>query len=306
MSSYGFLAIKSLLKKEFIEHKVAFLYVPGILLSLLFLALFTAIWRNGGNFEMMGEFGAPEEGVDLFSVLYVMSIAIWLGYLTLMLFFYFAGSFHADRKNNSLLFWKSLPVSDLEIMATKTLAGLTVFPALIMFWAFLGAVFGYIVLNSVGGISPLVAALNSGTTLWTFINIQVSAMVFIFFSLLWYLPLFTFFGLLGALLKNWAGLAFILIIAMVSALESILSFSASGVFAQMLEDRLSKPFEIIKNITESQAYVMPSNIFDTISIANFVPGFLSQIDWAQMAIGWGLSALFIYLASEYRRRRLDA
>jgi len=93
---------------------------------------------------------------------------------------------------------------------------------------------------------------------------------------------------------------------MVSALESILSFSASGVFAQMLEDRLVMPFKIIKDITESQAYLLPANMFDTISIANFVPKFLSQIDWAQMAIGWGLAALFIYIASEYRRRRLDA
>ncbi len=306
MSSYNLTSAKSLLRKEFIEHKTAFLYVPGILMGLLFIAFYVAVWRNGAQLGMMGNVIDHGEGFDLFAMLYSGSLAVWLGYLTLMLFFYFAASFHVDRKNNSLLFWKSLPVSDLEIMATKTLAGLTVFPAIIMFWAFLGAIIGYISLNTVGTISPVISALNSGTSFWAFINVQVSAMVFIITSLLWYLPLFAFAGLLGVLLRNWAVPAFILIVAMISALESIMTFSKQGVFAQMIEDRLSAPFEIIKVMLNQPGNRVGPDMFEIVSLVEFVPGFLSQIDWMQMVIGWAVAAIFIYGASEYRRRRIES
>ena len=58
---------------------------------------------------------------DIFNAFYSVSIIVWLGYLTLMLFVFFASSFSADRKDNALLFWKSIPVSDLEILGTKPL-----------------------------------------------------------------------------------------------------------------------------------------------------------------------------------------
>ncbi|MCF6325783.1 MAG: hypothetical protein L3J21_00670 [Devosiaceae bacterium] len=309
MSSYNLASAKTLLRKEFIEHKTAFLYVPGILMGLLFLAFFVAVWRNGAQLGMLGNVIAHGEGFDLFAMLYSGSLAVWLGYLTLMLFFYFAASFHVDRKNNSLLFWKSLPVSDLEIMATKTLAGLTVFPAIIMFWAFLGAIIGYISLNTVGAFSPVISSINSGTSFWAFINVQVSAMVFIITSLLWYLPLFAFAGLLGVLLRNWAVPAFILIVAMISALESILTFSMlsrQGVFEQMIEDRLSAPFEIIRSMLNQPGSRVGPDTFEIVSMAEFIPGFLSQIDWVQMSLGWAIAAIFIYVASEYRRRRIES
>jgi len=305
MSSYNFFSAKSLLKKEFIEHKTAFLYVPGILMGLLFLAFFIAVWRNGARFEAMGNnVVASGNGFDLFAMLYSVSLAIWLGYLTLMLFFYFAASFHVDRKNNSLLFWKSLPVTDFEIMATKTLAGLTVFPAIIMFWAFLGAIIGYISLNTIGTISPVISSLNSGTSFWTFINIQISAMIFIITSLLWYLPLFAFAGLLGVLVRNWAVPAFLLIVAMISALESIMAFSRQGFFEQMIEERLVAPFEIIGKMIVDHNRVFSSEMPEMVSMVEFIPGFLLRVDWLQMVFGWAIALVFIYIASEYRRRRI--
>ena len=44
------------------------------------------------------------------------AVALWLAYLAVALFFYFGDAFSADRRNNAMLFWKSMPVSDLKIL----------------------------------------------------------------------------------------------------------------------------------------------------------------------------------------------
>ena len=53
---------------------------------------------------------------------------LWGVYLLVTLFFYFADAFSADRRNNAMLFWKSMPVSDLKMLTSKMLAGLAVLP----------------------------------------------------------------------------------------------------------------------------------------------------------------------------------
>ena len=60
--------------------------------------------------------------------------ALWFVYLMAALFFYYADAFNADRRNNAMFFWKSMPLSDFKILSSKMLAGLTIFPALIFGW----------------------------------------------------------------------------------------------------------------------------------------------------------------------------
>ena len=56
---------------------------------------------------------------------------LWFVYLMVALFFYFADAFNADRRNNAMLFWKSMPQSDFKMLMSKMLAGMTILPALI-------------------------------------------------------------------------------------------------------------------------------------------------------------------------------
>ena len=309
MSSISMSAVKSLLKKEFLEHKTPFLYVPGIFLILIFGTFFISLWRHENNIKFAGLFVRPGEGIDLFNAFYSISMVVWLGYLSLMLFVYFAASFSADRKNNALLFWKSIPISDLEILGTKTLAGLIVFPLVIMGWALITAIFGYIILTTMSAGSPLLSSFNSGVNLLTTLNVELSSLVFVVTSLLWFLPVFTFVGMLGTLLRGWAIPAFILLMAMVSAIESILNFAIGGSISDMLADRFEAPFTIVGNMMEaasSQVQETSLNVGDIVSVSNFAPNFLSQIDWTGMVVGLLFAALFVYLASEYRRRRIAA
>ncbi len=302
-------AVMSLLKKEYIEHKAAFLYVPGILIFLLLLAFSTAVWRNSANLHLVNgvtEMGLPQSGIDIFNGIFAVSILGWTGYLTLMLFFYFASSFSSDRKNNSLLFWKSLPVSDLNIMGSKTLAGLTVFPLIILIWSFVGALAGFLALSLASLVSPVIGQLNSGTNFWTTINIEISALVFMVVTLLWYLPLFAFVGFLGTLMRSWAVPAFILILAMISGLEAIVVFGDDGPISRLLEQRFNAPFKSLEGVSPGAGNMMPDGIHSIVSVGNFVPAYLAQVDWLGMVLGWFVAGVFVYLASEYRRRRLAA
>lgn len=309
MSSFSMTAVKSLLQKEFIEHKTPFLYVPGIFIILIFGTFFISLWRHEDNLKFASMFVQPGEGIDLFNAFYSVSMVVWLGYLSLMLFVYFASSFSADRKNNALLFWKSIPISDLEILGAKTLAGLVVFPFLIMGWALVTAVFGYIVLSAMSASSPILAALNSGTNLITTLNVILSSLVFMTTALLWFLPVFAFVGMLGTVLRGWAIPAFILLMVMVSAIESILNFAIGGAISDMIFNRFEAPFLIVGDMMEAAASQVTQStiqIGDIVSVSNFAPNFLSQIDWTGMVVGWLFAVIFIYLASEYRRRRLAA
>jgi hypothetical protein len=191
-------------------------------------------------------------------------------------------------------------------MGIKTLAAYIVFPLVIMGWALVTAVFGILAVNALGAISPFIASLNSGTNIWTFVNVEISSLVFIATALLWYLPLFAFVGLLGTLLRAWAVPAFVLIIIVISAFEGIVIFSREGAFVKLLEHRFDAPFEIIGNMAEQVGSFSSINLMELVSVSVFVPVYLSQVDWSGMVAGWAFAAICIYLASEYRRRRLAA
>ena len=122
-------SLTALIKREYLEHRGAFLYAPGVILVLLTVVMFSGIG--------FGRFAAVQKVAVLsaskaFEFGTLALSALWMAYLLIALFFYFADAFSADIRNNAMLFWKSMPQSDFKILASKMLAGLTIFPALIL------------------------------------------------------------------------------------------------------------------------------------------------------------------------------
>jgi ABC-2 type transport system permease protein len=61
----------------------------------------------------------------------LMSIAMVLNLvMTFVVFFYFLDALYNERKDRSILFWKSLPVSDLQVVGSKYLTGIAAIPLL--------------------------------------------------------------------------------------------------------------------------------------------------------------------------------
>ena len=119
----------TLVHREFLEHRIAFVYVPAALVSVLFTALIVAVFSSTTSIDTGGFVQTP---AMLYEGLFLIVAVLWTGYLLIGLFFYFADSFSADRRNNAMLFWRSMPQSDLKILASKMLAGATIFPLLIL------------------------------------------------------------------------------------------------------------------------------------------------------------------------------
>lgn len=136
-----------LLRREFWEHKGGFLWAPvvmgAIMTVLTVLGSITGSVMVGnrladGRFEMDGLEIDGKTGIEaatrafgmagdasLFSGVVMTSIV-----LAFVVFFYALGCLYDDRKDRSVLFWKSMPVSDAQMVLSKAAWALLLAPAL--------------------------------------------------------------------------------------------------------------------------------------------------------------------------------
>ena len=163
---------KLLLKREFWEHKGGFFWAPiwagGISLVLTLMALVVAevagrravasgkmqidgdININGLDLSALtsqmdaGDLQKLAGGIDISAV---MSSAWPMVVLAFVVFFYCLGSLYDERKDRSVLFWKSLPVSDRDTVLSKAASALLVAP-LIAVGVAIACMFGFLLLVS--------------------------------------------------------------------------------------------------------------------------------------------------------------
>lgn len=136
-------SIKWLLKREFWENKGGFFWAPIIaggvfvLLNIMAIAISSAAASRSnieiGMVKLDGVLKnmSPEAleqvaaGIDLTLLL----ITGLVGVVTaIVVFFYCLGALYDDRKDRSVLFWKSLPISDRDTVLSKVLSALLVAP----------------------------------------------------------------------------------------------------------------------------------------------------------------------------------
>lgn len=220
-----------LVRREYWEHRGTFLILPavvtGVFIGVLLLLLLglssnsievniDADWEtehethelrveDSSLMDVFGmkvaELAAMPESVRaerLDQVFTSMSL-IWIGVLWVVIIFYLLGALYDDRRDRSILFWKSMPVSDALTVGSKLAAGLVLAPMIYL---------GFIV---VAHLSLAVAAtigasgqdLSVWDTLWlsaNFLSRWAGFLVLYTFTVLWCLP---FFGWL-LLVSSWA------------------------------------------------------------------------------------------------------
>jgi ABC-2 type transport system permease protein len=289
---------RALLLREFLEHRVAFQWVPlGILVLLAASGISAMGLHRVDVLHDMPMFGATK----LFELGYLLLLCLWLAYLAVTLFFYFGDAFSADRRNNAMLFWKSMPVSDLRILVSKTLAGLLLFPAVILVVGFVSGLVLYLLVNigaylvpGLGFLGPLDAAAG-------YLQVSLYGVAFYFLMLLWYAPFFAWVGALSTVVGRWSlPLAFV-IPGMIAIIENIVFFGQGprgGVVWAYLSARWNFPM----NDADFTTIVFDPRTFNAgFHIARLV----HNIDWVQVGTGLAFAAAMIWLASEYRRRRIN-
>jgi len=167
-----------LLKREYWEHRGGFLWAPiwitGAILILTVLGIISAeVFRSNAHVQIgfsldelrrsisAEDIAKAANGLDLVQLVFVGVASVGLFFVT---FFYLLGALYDDRRDRSVLFWKSLPISDTETVASKALTAMLVMPLIVLAVATLAYV-AFLVLVSVWigahGLNPLPAVLGS-------------------------------------------------------------------------------------------------------------------------------------------------
>ncbi|TVQ29840.1 MAG: hypothetical protein EA370_14455 [Wenzhouxiangella sp.] len=163
--------LSTLVRRELWESPVAFKWAPlGISALILLFVVFSLI--IGGRFDaemaftsdmlrQLAEQPTEQRRLIVSGALFSIS-AIFFQIMLLIILFYLAGSLFDDRKDRSILFWKSLPVSDGMTVASKLASACLLVPAL-----FFGAiVLTHVVLLLIATVYGLLAGVNPIATFW--------------------------------------------------------------------------------------------------------------------------------------------
>ena len=222
--------LHTLMRREFWEHKIAVLWVPAAaaLMSAVFIVwLVFATNSSSGIVDQLNQLSAmsaSEARAQLISSYGLIAFSV-IAPLLITVPIYLLVSLYDDRKNNSALFWYSMPVSNTKTVLSKLLTALILMP--LMAFLMLAMLFVFLLL--------LLAALAvpghiEAQLIWTVISTLLQWLPWLLFSMLvaglWLLPMYGWLLFVSAFARAvpffWAiGVVFVLIM-----IESIL-FSSS-------------------------------------------------------------------------------
>src|SRR4051812_44029310 len=137
-------ALPLLMKREYWEHRGGFLWTPvwitGVILIFTVFGILSAEVFHASSHVHMGfslddlrdnisqaDWSEAGNALDMAQLMFggVTSIGVFF-----VLFFYLLGALYDDRRDRSVLFWKSLPVTDTATVASKALAAMFVAPVI--------------------------------------------------------------------------------------------------------------------------------------------------------------------------------
>lgn len=218
-----------LVRREFWEHRA--LYIAPLVVAglLVFSVLAGAVFGHG---DMHFDFSRPHLTTQAIFAMAVLSFTVpQFLVMLVMLFFYLIDCLYTERKDRSILFWKSMPVSDTATVLSKLLVALIVVP--------IGVFLLTIVTDLI--VAAIVAiGVSGGFHFWdtsTWIKLRAAMVPGLFIVMLWYAPVFGYLLLVSAWARRnvflWAALPpFLLLLIENRAL-------GTGYVATFLQYRLS-------------------------------------------------------------------
>lgn len=234
----------ALLKRESWEHR-SFWLVPAVMSAImLFLFLWAMLYAIpqsvGYDLWVDRMIRADSEDLKKFGVFFVAGLAA--PFFVMMAFvipFYLLDALYSERRDRSILFWKSLPVTDTATVLSKWGAVLIVFPAFV----FATVALLSMVIALLTGIFTLFGGGNPWELVWSHYDLfggLGSVMLFFYVEALWYLPVMGWFLLASAWAKKAPFLWAVLPPVAVAILEEM--FFDSNHFLETVGERLI-PFE---------------------------------------------------------------
>ena len=227
----------------------------------------------------------PAQQHDLLATRYELSAAMIMGTALIVGVFYTLDALYGERRDRSILFWKSLPVSDLTTVLSKLSIPLVILP-LLSFAISLATQFIMLVLSSVILVG---SGVNIGA-LWTEVSFFHVSVVLLYHLLtvhgLWYAPLYGWMLMVSAWARRAPFIWAFLPPFVICAVEKV-AFNTSH-FPTLLLERLVGPGDAMAPHSapkDFMATLIPDHFFGE-------PGL-----W----IGLALAAVFLAITVRLRR-----
>ena len=231
----------ALMKREFWEHRSIWV-TPLAIASIIVLGTLTALMFAGDFAKELDVaiFGAQNIAGDMerramltgFFVGPLPLFALGLGILTI---FYALDSLYAERKDKSILFWRSLPVTDAETVISKLLTALIIVPAVTI----AAIIATHIVNLVVASIWVSMKGGSAGTLIWgsvALVDNWFAAIIVIYCMAIWMAPFLGWFLFVSAWTKRAPLLMAFLPLILIPMIEGI--FFRSAHFAEAVWGRL--------------------------------------------------------------------
>ena len=295
-------ALKAVIRRELQEHKWGFVYLPwivGAFMSLVVVLVYLGLTEvNTENFKFSTDVFADSEVVQSMNeatfdqrreairaglLVLGFPLVIALGFAVLA---YSLSTFFDERKDKSIIFWRSLPVSDSFTVFSKLIVALVVAPLLVI----PALLFLHLVSVTAGSIYFAVSDIVPFTWAWqAYPWLDWIRVIFsLWMQTLWILPIITWIMLAGAYSRK-PVVAAILPPVVVVLVEGV-SLSSS-VFLDSLFERV-QPW--------SRASSFPKE-YESLGVAE-----LSDIPllfgMTEFWVGILISSVFIYLTIYFRSK----
>lgn len=183
-------AMPTLFRRELWEHKA--LWIAPLVTAALFIA---AALGGHAQVELPHDVAMDAEGRRaLFALLqWVFAVPQYMVML-IVLFYYLLDCLYAERRDRSILFWKSMPVSDAQTVLSKLLTALVVVPLGVFALVLVaGLVFAAVLGLRFGDAGAFVAW---DTVTW--LKLQALMLLGLVIAMLWYAPVVAWLLLLSA------------------------------------------------------------------------------------------------------------
>jgi ABC-2 type transport system permease protein len=225
------------------------------------------------------------------------------GFVCIVVFFYLIDCLFAERRDRSILFWKSLPVSDTEVVISKLAVALVVVPfAAVVLSAVLQLLVHAIWFVKWSG--TVVGQLTPDWNMLAWLRAQVVEAGFVLGAVMWYAPIAAYFLLLSVWARKLVFLWAVVPLISLPLLEWF--FAGESHIAEFIGRRFLgfvSELNLDRGVfNESHDGMHLPNVHDVYDAIDISGMFTSLEAW----IGIAAAAAMIFLAIRIRRYRDDS
>jgi ABC-2 type transport system permease protein len=314
--------LMALVKREFWENKGAFRTTPLVIggiyvvLTLMFIITFSHFDNEFQSLKELTRFLSQTEVGLRSEIIYGVTVAVFPGLFTLALafvvFFYLLGSLYDDRKDRSILFWKSLPASDTLTLGSKLLSAMVVAP--LIFWVIyvlthilIMLIFSVVVMSLGENPWTLFLSIGSPFKAWSMVLLSYLA------QSVWALPLYGWLMLVSSFAPRIPLLFAVLPPVVVAVLQIWIEFLQTFTLKKNLFGVIGEWFANSPLILSADNHgddklsvSLGIPLTDTFGHEATVANMLDRLFSTHMLIGLAVAAVFLGTALWLRRRATES